>query len=107
MATAPTDLSSLQSVAATRSAAPTNKAVAATGGSAFGAAVSVLAIWLLRDEAGVAIPEQVQAAITTIITAILTLAAAYYTPPGSGEAVVMTPQGPKTARISGVASIPS
>lgn len=80
---------------ATPTAAPTNKAVAATGGSAFGAAVATLLLWALglKD-----LPEEVQAAIVTIVTALVTAAAAYFTPPGSHEAVIMTADGPQTAR---------
>lgn len=76
----------------TPSSAPTNKAVAATGGSAFGAAVATILIYLLQL-ASITPPDAVKAAITTIITALVTLGAAYYTPPGVSEAVVRTPDG--------------
>lgn len=81
------------------SAAPTNKAVAATGGSAFGAAVSTLVLWGMRSGLGWTIPDSVEAAITTIITGLLTLSAAYYTPPGASEAVVQTPDGVRSAKV--------
>lgn len=79
------------------SAAPTNKAVAATGGSAVGAAIAILLLYAI-DPAG-ALPSAVSAAITTLVTAMATLGAAYFTPPGSNEAVVRTADGVKSARL--------
>ena len=68
--------------------APTRKAMAATGGSVFGAAVGTLVLYAL-DPAGTAMPPQIRAAVTTIVTAIVTLAAAYFMPAASDEAVTM------------------
>ena len=83
----------------TPSSAPTNKAVAATGASAFGAAVAIIVLFLLDKDKH--LPDEVRGAITTIVTAILTAAAAYFVPPGSGEAVVIGDDGKaKTARLS-------
>ncbi|HYJ52133.1 MAG TPA: hypothetical protein VEW04_03090 [Allosphingosinicella sp.] len=76
--------------AVTPSAAPTNKSVAATGASAFGAAVATIALYFLG---GNTLPPEIQTAITTIITALVTGAAAYFTPPGTNEAVVVAPDG--------------
>jgi hypothetical protein len=82
------------------SSAPTNKAVAATGGSAFGAAFATIMLYLM-ELTSIVPPDSVKAAITTILTALVTLGAAYFTPPGSSEAVVLTSDGKmKTARIS-------
>jgi hypothetical protein len=78
----------------TPSSAPTNKAVAATGASAFGAAVAILILYALDKDNH--LPAEVRGAITTIVTAILTALAAYYVPPGSGEAVVIRPDGSVT-----------
>jgi hypothetical protein len=78
----------------TPSSAPTNKAVAATGASAFGAAVAILVLYFLDKDNH--LPAEVRGAITTIVTAILTACAAYFVPPGSGEAVVVRPNGKVT-----------
>lgn len=84
------------------SSAPTNKAVAATGGSAFGAALATIVIYFL-ELASIVPPDSVKAAISTILTALVTLGAAYFTPPGAGEVVVMTEDGKvKTAKMAGV-----
>ena len=80
------------------SAAPTNKAVAATGASAFGAAISILILYFVDKDK--TLPSEVSGAITTIVTAIVTALAAYLVPPGSGEAVVIDDDGKaKTARL--------
>lgn len=84
--------------AVTPSSAPTNKSVAATGGSAFGAAVATIILYFLR---GYELPPEVQAAITTIVTAIVTAAAAYFTPPGTNEAVMVAADGStRMARVA-------
>lgn len=85
--------------------APTNKAVAATGGSAFGAALATIVIYLMELGSFVP-PDSVKAAITTILTALVTLGAAYFTPPGAGEVVVVTEEGKvKTARAAVAATV--
>ncbi|KAB0677580.1 hypothetical protein [Aureimonas leprariae] len=81
---------------ATPSKAPTNKAIAATGGSAVGAAIATVILYLLDPNNQ--LPGAVTTAITTLVTAVVTLAAAYFTPPGSNEAIIMTQDGPKSAR---------
>ena len=87
------------------SSAPTNKAVAATGGSAFGAALATIVIYLMQLASFVP-PDSVKAAITTILTALVTLGAAYFTPPGAGEVVVIAEDGKiKTGLTSGVRTI--
>ncbi len=87
------------------SLAPTNKAVAATGGSAFGAALATILIYLMQLASFIP-PDSVKAAISTILTALVTLAAAYFTPPGASEIVVMTEDGKiKTAQSSSVRTI--
>ena len=83
----------------TATSAPTNKAVAATGGSAVGAAISTIVLYLLDPNGH--LPQEVKVAITTLVTAIVTLAAAYYTPPGASEAVMQMPDGSiTTARMA-------
>ncbi|HEX8381492.1 MAG TPA: hypothetical protein VF619_13200 [Allosphingosinicella sp.] len=82
------------------SSAPTNKAVAATGASAFGAAVSILILYFA--DRGDTLPDEVKGAITTIVTAVVTALAAYFVPPGSGEAVILDSAGKaQTARVVG------
>ena len=78
------------------SLAPTNKAVAATGGSAIGAALSTLVLYGFDPHQH--LPAAVATAITTLVTACVTLAAAYFTPPGGNESVVMTEKGLRSAR---------
>ena len=68
-----------------KSGAPTNKAVAATGGSAFGAAITTLVIHSLPG--CIDYSPEVKAALATIVTALITGLAAYFTPPGAAEAV--------------------
>lgn len=68
--------------------APTRKTVAATGGSLFGAAVATVVLYAL-DPSGKMFPPEIRAAITTIVTALVTLAAAYYVPAASDEAVLV------------------
>jgi hypothetical protein len=71
-------------------AAPTNKTVAATAGSVFGAAVAVILLYFTGNDG---LPEHVKAAIITVVTAIITGASGYFTPPGSHEAVVTMANG--------------
>jgi len=68
--------------------APTRKAVAATSGSVLGAAVATLVLYAL-DPGGTALPPQIRAAVTTLVTAVVTMAAAYFVPAGSDEAVTV------------------
>ena len=77
------------------SLAPTNKAVAATGASGLG---SMLATIILFYGGGTGLPDNVQTALTGLITAAVTLATAYFVPPGSGEGVRRTAEG-KTVTI--------
>ncbi len=79
------------------SRAPTNKAVAATGASAFGAALATLVIAGF-EHGGAKLAPEVATAITTIVTVIVTAIAAYFVPPSAGESVVMTASGPKTGK---------
>jgi len=79
-----------------KSGAPTNKAVAATGGSAFGAAITTLVIHALPG--GADYSPEVKAALATVITALVTGLAAYFTPPGAAEAVFRAADG---ASVSG------
>lgn len=69
--------------APTNGRAPTSKAVAATGGSAFGAAAATLVLFGI--DRGRQLPPEVSGAITTLVTAFLTLFAAYFAPRSAGE----------------------
>jgi hypothetical protein len=84
-------------VVARQSYVPTNKAVAATGGSAIGAAIATLIVYWIDPTN--TLPGTISGAITTLVTATVTLVAAWVTPPGANEAVVNTADGPRSARI--------
>src|SRR5205085_1359128 len=76
--------------------APRQKVVAATGGSAVGAALSVITFWALQgifSKAQITIPGEVKDALTLLITTLFTYLAGYYTPPGASEAVVKADDG--------------
>jgi hypothetical protein len=70
---------------------PTNKTVAATGGSAVGAAVATILLYLIDPKSE--LPQAVQVAVTTLMTAIVTFIAGYWTPPGATEGVIRTAEG--------------
>lgn len=82
-----------------QSFAPTNKVVAATGGSAFGAAISTILIYLLTL-LDIKLPAEVTAAVTTIVTAVFTGGIAYMVPPGANEAVSMINGKVRTAVVT-------
>ena len=71
--------------------APTNKTLAATGGSAVGSAIATIALYLYDPQSQ--LPATVQVAATTLVTAIVTFIAGYFTPPGASEGVVRTATG--------------
>lgn len=71
--------------------APTNKTLAATGGSAVGSAIATIALYLYDPQSQ--LPPTVQVAVTTLVTAIVTFIAGYFTPPGAKEGVVRTATG--------------
>lgn len=52
------------------------KVAAATGGSALGAALSVLLVWIL-NESGVDVPVEAAAAMSVVVTAALTFLSGY------------------------------
>ena len=70
---------------------PTNKTVAATGGSVVGGALATIVLYLVDPQN--TIPQPVQGAITTLAVAIVTFIAGYLTPPGSSEGVIRTVEG--------------
>lgn len=78
------------------SAAPTNKALAATGGSGLGAAIATIVIHIIRSQFG-PIPDDVTAAIAVLVTAIVTGLAAYFTPPGPSDGIVAVAPKPLPA----------
>lgn len=76
---------------ATPTNVPSQKTVAATGGSAVGAALStVLLYWYDPTNQ---VPEGVRTAITVLVSAGVTFLAGYFTPPSSREAVVKDASG--------------
>ncbi len=78
---------------------PTNKTLAATGGSVVGSALGTIVNYYMNvglppDHVT---PQAVQGAITVLITAIVTFALGWLVPPGIGETEIQTPTGMKTA----------
>ncbi len=74
-----------------QSTAPTNKAVAATGGTAVGGAIATIVIHILNGLTGTEISPDLASAITTLIGVIAAGGAAYYMPPGTRDGVVIVP----------------
>jgi hypothetical protein len=74
-----------------QSLAPTNKAVAATGGTAVGGAIATIVIHVLNGITGGDISADLASAITTLVGVIVAGGAAYYTPPGARDGVVIVP----------------
>lgn len=75
---------------------PKNKVLAATGGAAFGGAISVVTIWVLKSLLSlknITLPDDVESACTTIVTVLTTFIAGYQTPPGANEGVVVATDG--------------
>ncbi len=72
-----------------QSPAPTNKAVAATGGTAVGGAIATIVIHILNAIPGVAVSADLASAITTLVGVIVAGGAAYYTPPGARDGVII------------------
>jgi hypothetical protein len=86
-----------------QTSSPKNKVIAATGGAAVGSASSVILIWLLTSVLGefqIKPPQGVLDAFNTIFTTLATLAAAYFTPPGANEGVVIDANGKVKSAIS-------
>ena len=71
--------------------APTNKTLAATGGSAVGAAMATIILYFIDPNSQ--IPQPVQVAVTTLLTAVVTFIAGYMAPPGATEGVIRTAEG--------------
>ena len=71
---------------------PSNKTLAATGGSAVGAAVATIALFLI-DPKGTKLPPTVSGSVTVLTTAFVTFIAGYFTPPGAGEGIVKSASG--------------
>jgi hypothetical protein len=69
---------------------PSQKTLAATGGSLFGAAIATVFLWWYDPTAQ--IPENVRVAITVIISTIVVFLSGYLTPPSSKEVVVKDQQ---------------
>jgi len=73
---------------------PTNKTLAATGGSAVGGAIATIVIYLIEQHSS-KLPEPVAGAITVLIASAVTFLAGYLTPPGTSEGVVRDPESGK------------
>ena len=81
--------------AANEAAEPTNvpsqKTLAATGGSAVGSALATILLYWLDPSSQ--LPPEVRTAVTVLISAAFTFLAGYITPPSSKEAVVKSASG--------------
>lgn len=74
-----------------QSPAPTNKAVAATGGTAVGGAIATIVIHALNAITGTEIAADLASAITTLVGVIVAGGAAYLTPPGARDGIEIVP----------------
>ncbi len=77
-------------------ATPKNKVIAATTGAAVGSSVAVIFVWILQtilDRAGIHMDKEVATAFSVVFTAVVTMLAGYYTPPGASEGVLVDPNG--------------
>jgi multisubunit Na+/H+ antiporter MnhB subunit len=66
---------------------PTNKTLAATGGSVVGSAIATIVLYMVEQHWG-KLPEAVSGAVTVLVTAIVTFIAGYFTPHGANEVVL-------------------
>lgn len=66
--------------------APTNKTLAATGGSAIGAAIATIVLYLTGWDK--ALPPHVATAVTAVIAAAVAFISSYLTPHGPGEGIM-------------------
>lgn len=70
--------------------ATARKVVGSTAGASVGAALSTILIWIAEAHwPGVDLPETVEIAATTLVTAFLTYMAGYHTRPGEADVVVV------------------
>ncbi len=66
---------------------PTNKTLAATGGSVVGAALATIIIYVIEPHSG-KLPEAVSGAITVLMSATVTFIAGWLTPHGANEVIL-------------------
>lgn len=69
-----------------QTAAPARKVVAASGGGAVGGAIAEVVVYVI--ERWVALPANVEAAITVVIIALVAFGAGYLVPPAPDDRVV-------------------
>jgi hypothetical protein len=75
--------------------ATARKVVGSTAGASLGAALSTILIWVVETQwLGDALPEAVQIATTTLVTALLAYVVGYNTRPGQADVVVLDPGAP-------------
>ncbi len=73
--------------------------MAAAGGSGVASAIVVLIIYAIK-QGGYDVPDAVSGALSTILVALLTFAAGYYTPPGASEDTIVNENGNVVSAIS-------
>ncbi len=71
---------------------PTNKTLAATGGSAVGGAIAIITVYVIEQHWG-KLPQTVVGAITALISAIVTLIAGWLMPHGANEVIMKDASG--------------
>lgn len=82
--------------------ATARKVVGSTAGASVGAALSTILIWFAESQwPAVDLPETVEVAATTLVTAFLTYMAGYYTRPGQVDVVVTDQAQPVVANGGG------
>ena len=71
---------------------PTNKTLAATGGSVVGGALATIIIYFIEQHSG-KLPDPVASAITVLMSAVVTFMAGWLTPHGANEVIMKDASG--------------
>lgn len=82
---------------ATQTYIPTNKTLAATGGSVVGGSLASIIIYMIEQHSGAPLPEAVSGAATVLVSAAVTFLAGWLTPHGANEHI-MPESGKKHGR---------
>jgi hypothetical protein len=71
---------------------PTDKTLAATGGSALGSALAIIIVYVIEQHSG-KLPMAVASAVTTVISATVAFIAGCATPQGANEVIMQRANG--------------